>query len=133
MTAPCFHSDLKVKKVGRYTWELLEDLVFESKMLRGFLVLPKGSVIDFASTPRLIWWLLPKNGQYDWGTALHDGGYKGLLRTRSGQRIRLTRELSDLLMDEGNEAVGVSGSERKVLLFGVRAFGGKAYKGVPHA
>jgi hypothetical protein len=129
VTAPCFHSALAVEKVSAYHWRLTQDLVFQSALLRGYVIVPKGSVVDFASTPRALWWLLPKSGQYDWGTCLHDAGYKGLLRTMAGQRIHLIRELCDRLMDEGNEAVGVNIAQRKILLRGVRLFGGGAYKG----
>jgi hypothetical protein len=131
MTPPCFHSALRVEKVGRYDWRLTDSLVFESVLLKGFVIVPVGSVLDFASTPRFMWWLLPKTGAYDFGSALHDAGYKGLLRTSDGKRIRLIRGLCDLLMDEGNEAVGVSLVERKILLRGVQLFGEHAYKGVP--
>lgn len=131
MTPPCFHTALRVQKVGRYDWELTDDLVFESVRMRGLLMLPKGAIVDFASTPRAIWWLLPKTGQYDYGCALHDGGYRGLLQTLDGQRIRLIRPLCDLLMDEGNEAVGVNPVARALLLRGVQWFAGGAYKGEP--
>jgi hypothetical protein len=133
LVPPCFHTALRVEKVGAYDWKVLEPLIFESKRIRGFFVLPAGAVIDFASTPRFLWWWLPKSGQYDYGTALHDGGYRGLLQTRDGRRIRLTREFSDLLMDEANEAAGVGSKTRAVLLRGVQWFGGGAYKGVPNA
>jgi hypothetical protein len=111
VTAPCFHSALSVEKVSAYHWRLTQDLVFQSALLRGYVIVPKGS------------------GQYDWGSTLHDAGYKGLLRTMAGQRIHLIRELCDRLMDEGNEAVGVNIAQRKILLRGVQLFGGHAYRG----
>lgn len=133
MTAPCFHSALRVEKVGAHDWRLLEDLIFESAKLRGLLVVPAGTVVDFASTPRWLWTLIPKSGQYDYGATLHDAGYKGQLRTISGQRIRLIRSLCDELMDEGSAAAGVGKKTRAIMLAGVRMFGGGAYKGVPDA
>jgi hypothetical protein len=126
---PCFLSSIRVEKVGRFDWQFTDDLVFHSSRLRGVILLPAGSVIDFASTPRFLWSLLPKTGQYDYGCALHDGGYRGLLRTVGGQRIYLIKPLCDLLMDEGNAAVGVSRAERVMLLKGVQWFG-RGYKGV---
>ena len=126
-----FLTALRMEKVGRYDWRLTDDLVFQSARLRGLIVLPADSVIDLASTPRAIWWLLPKSGQYDYGVSLHDGGYRGLLRTIDGQRIRLIRRLCDLLMDEANEATGVNDVERALLFRGVRLFGGGSYRGVP--
>jgi hypothetical protein len=124
-----FHSALEVRKVGEYKWLVLIDLVFYSAILRGYVVLPAGSIIDFASTPRWLWWLVPKSGQYDYGTALHDGGYKGLLKTGTGRGMNLSRELSDLLMDEANEATGVDNAIRLILLRGVQLFGSKHYDG----
>lgn len=119
---------LRVEKVGQYDWQFTQDLIYSSVLLQGLIVLPAGSVIDFASTPRFLWWLLPKNGQYDYGCALHDGGYRGLLRTYQGQRIHLIKPLCDLLMDEANAAVGVAPSERAMLLKGVQWFG-NGYRG----
>lgn len=128
MIPPCFVSSIRVEKVGRFDWRFTDDLVFSSRLLHGAVVLPAGSVIDFASTPRFLWSLLPKTGQYDYGCALHDGGYRGLLRTATGERIHLIKPLCDLLMDEGNAAVGVSEIERALLLRGVQWFG-RGYKG----
>lgn len=141
---PCFHSPCDVRKVGARHWMMLDHLVFESKWLGGLLVLPKGAIIDFASTPRFLWSILPKTGQYDYGTALHDGGYKRLLRSARwvptmeqgrvvviGETVTLTREIADKLMDEANAAVGVKGWERALLFRGTRMFGWAHYRGMP--
>ena len=130
LVAPCFHTGLRLEKVGRHDWELTDPLIFESKVHRGLFILPRGSVIDLTSTPRAIWWLLPKTGQYDLAAAVHDGAYRGLLVTIAGERVRLIRSLADALMDEACEATGVSGWERRLLYRGVRLFGGSSYKGV---
>lgn len=133
LVPPCFHTPLRVEKVAGTArdWLVFEPLIFESVLLRGFVVLPGGAVINFASTPSAIWTVLPPTGQYDYATAIHDGGYRGLLVTLTGQRIRLIRELCDRLMVECAEATGVSEAEQALLFGGVRLFGAGSYHGVP--
>lgn len=128
---PYFHTPLRIEKIGPRDWRLLEHLVFESALLKGPLMVPAGAVVNFASTPRFLWSLVPPSGAYDFGCCLHDAGYRGTLQTMGGQRIRLIRELCDKLMDEANEATGVSGPIRFILYRGVRLFAAGAYKGVP--
>jgi len=148
LVAPCFHSGLVVEKVGVRNWLFREHLVYETLLFgppapgrNTLIVLPKGSVVNFGSTPRILWTWLPPTGQYDWGTALHDGGYNGLLyagRFVEGtlqlrSHIHLARHLCDKLMDEANEAVGVSERDRRILYHGCRLFAGGAYHGARHA
>ncbi len=118
-----FISDLDIRKVGAYKWKVLKDLVYYSVLLGGIVILPAGSIIDFASTPRWLWWLVPKSGQYDFGTALHDGAYQNILVNEDWQRINVVKHLADLLMDEANKAVGVDEKTRLILLKGVQWFG----------
>jgi hypothetical protein len=133
LVPPCFHTPLRVERVlgTARDWQLLEPLVFESALLRGFLVLPGGAVVNFASTPPIVWSVLPPTGMYDWATAMHDGAYRGLLVTLTGQRIRLIRLLADYLLLEAAEATGVSREARTALFHGVRLFGEPHYRGVP--
>lgn len=133
ITAPRFLTALCNRKVGPRDWELTDDLVFESRDLGGIVVMPKGARYNGASTPRFLWWLIPPSGAFDYGVALHDGAYRGLLVTRDGTRIRLIQRLADRLMDEANEATGVSLWERTILYRGVRLFGRPHYSGVPAA
>ena len=133
LVPPCFRSPLRVEKVTARTWRVLEPLIFESVDLDGLVVLPAGALTNFASTPRFLWWLVPPSGQYDYGAALHDGGYRGTLQTEDGARMRLIRPLCDRLFDEANRAVGVNAAIRWMLYRGVRLFGGSSYTGVPDA
>jgi hypothetical protein len=131
MTPPYFRTALRLEKIGPHDWRLLEPLIFESRLLRGALVMPAGAETDLASTPRFVWALLPKSGAWDYACALHDGGYRGTLQTADGQRVRLIRRLADDVMREAMEATAVPAWARRLMYRAVRWFGGSAYQGVP--
>ena len=135
LVPPCFHTPLRVEKVAGTArdWRVYESLVFESCLLHGFVVLPAGVIINFASVPRGLWNLLPPTGFYDFGTALHDGSYRAQLVTLAGHPMHLIRELCDKLLLEACEATGVCEHERWLLYHGVRVGGGSSYHGLGDA
>lgn len=106
---------------------LLEPLKFYSARHRGIFVVPPGFATDFASIPRGLWNLIPKRGKHDRAAVLHDAGYRGVIQTKSGQRVRLTRELVDALFLEGMAAAGVGWLTRSLMYRAVRLFGATAY------
>ncbi len=59
-------------------WELKKSFVYHigSKFSRKYVVVPKGFVTDFASTPGLLWSWLPPFGHYTKAAVLHDWIYK---------------------------------------------------------
>ena len=121
---------LRLEKIGDHLWRLLEPLVVYSARLRGILVAPAGMVTDLASTPRFVWTFLPKSGAYDYGCVMHDGAYTGDLQTQDGQVVHLIRLYADRLLDEVNEATGVSGASRWCLYHAVRVFSGSYFHGL---
>lgn len=50
---PGFLTDLEAREIGVDKWELLDDLVYHSKLI-GMITAPKGFVTDFDSTPRWV-------------------------------------------------------------------------------
>ena len=135
LVPPCFHTPLRVEKImdTARDWRVFDPLVYESVLLRGFVVLPAGAIINFASSPRPLWSIIPPTGQYDAPCGLHDGGYRGQLQTLDGQRIHLIRELCDKLLLEACEAIGVPEHERWLLYHGVRVGGAGSYHGLGDA
>ena len=65
-------------------WKLLESFVYElGKLGSGeVLIVLKGFITDFASTPRAIWWLFPPWGRYGKAAVLHDWLYNEGIGTR---------------------------------------------------
>lgn len=70
-----FTKELIVKplKDGK-TWELMEEFEYYSRSPDSGtrVIIPAGFTTDFASTPRITWWLLPPWGSYGKATVVHD-------------------------------------------------------------
>ena len=56
---------------GKY-WYLRETLIWRSRMLPHAVQVPAGFVTDFASIPRVFWWLLPTWEGYGPAAIVHD-------------------------------------------------------------
>ena len=55
----------------RPNYRLLEELSFE--LSNGDVItVPEGFIWDLSSVPRIIWWLLPPNGDFDVAYLIHD-------------------------------------------------------------
>lgn len=94
-------------------------LVYQSAALRRWIKVPSGFETDFASIPRLLWRVLPKNSTYDGAAVLHDYGYAG----------HLSRCESDDLFYEAMIVLGVPPWKARLMFYAVRVFGGFAYRG----
>ena len=70
---------------GRW-WELVQPLEYRGRDRR--ITVPAGTITDFASTPRMLWVLLPPFGRYMRAAVVHDHLYrtKGVDR-RTADRI----------------------------------------------
>ena len=69
-----FTDDLIVKSVSASKWQLMDPFFYyfdESDKTKGVTV-PVGFITDFASTPRIIWSIIPPTGRYTKAAALHD-------------------------------------------------------------
>lgn len=58
---------------GKFTVELLEDLVYESNGRK--IIVPKGFMSDLATIPRIFQLFIPKVGPYNAAAIVHDWGY----------------------------------------------------------
>lgn len=115
-----FKSELIVKRdvSNDNAWIVQEPLVWEDdayeiKVLRGF-------DFDFASIPKIITNILPKNGQeYDRAACLHDALYAGEV---------FEREMCDEIFLKAMESDGVSYAKRYAMYWAVKAAGGLVWK-----
>lgn len=80
---------------------------------------PKHDESDGASTPRLIWGIIPPFGKHFPGAAAHDHWYR---------KTKLPKRLCDALFLEAMEANGVSWLWRHVIWLGVTLGGYWAFK-----
>jgi len=92
--------------------EILSDLVF----------IPQGFIFDFASIPRLLWFILgsPATGKHRRAAFIHDWLY-------ASQKI--TREKADLIFLLIMKEDGVSFIKRRLIYSGVRVGGWVAWSG----
>ncbi|HXG72285.1 MAG TPA: DUF1353 domain-containing protein [Gemmatimonadaceae bacterium] len=118
-----FLSPLRVEKCQDGRWKLLEPLAFHSVRFRGIFVAPAGFVTDFASTPRALWFLYPKDGPWSRASVFHDAGYHHALLTARGQPVHLIKAFSDELFLEGLVADGVRQADRVLMYRAVCWFG----------
>lgn len=65
-----FKTFLVVRAIDEKYWELEGDLVYEGN--EDHFLVPKGYLTDFASVPRMFWWLIPRYGRYTEAAVLHD-------------------------------------------------------------
>lgn len=98
-------------------WELLAPLTYISGPLT--VVVPKGFVTDFASTPRVLWPLVPPTGRYTRAAVVHDYLY------RSGVTSRV---LADAVFLEAMGVLEAKRWRRWLMYLSVRAFGWVAYR-----
>lgn len=59
-----------VRQATEEDWSLEEELVYQGRTQR--FVVPRGTLTDFASVPRVFAWLVPKYGLFTAAAVLHD-------------------------------------------------------------
>jgi hypothetical protein len=98
-------------------WVLMQDLIFSSTIL-GQIIVPKGFISDFASTPQALWCDLPPTGKYTPAAVVHDFLYA----TGTG-----TREQADNVLREAMQDLGVDWRRAELIFDGVRIGGQHAW------
>lgn len=113
-----FHTTLQVEQLDAERWRLMEMLAFSSGKYDTMTIVPKDTVTDFASVPRmpLAYWLFAGIGQA--AAVVHDWLYSG---------GTVPREVADNIFLEAMEACGVSAWRRLPMYWAVRAFGAARY------
>lgn len=100
------------------TWYLELPLGYLSTLVGELFTVPARFKTDFASIPRCVHWLLPKNGEYDAPAVLHDWLYA------TGTT---NRETADYIFLEAMESIKVPAWKRALIFGAVRKFGWKAW------
>lgn len=105
----------RTDKAGRELFELHEDLIYEigENGTSICLVVPKGYVTDFASTPRFLWRILPPFGKHGRAAVLHDF---------LCQCNNFSRGVGDALFYEAMTSLGVASWRKVSMYLGVRFY-----------
>lgn len=115
-----FLTPLKVQLVdgaaaqGRGTWQLLEDLVYQSDAAGATFSAPAGFITDFESVPRIPGVFELLGDLYSQPAAMHDWLYCS---------HPCDRETADKVLREAILATGGSSLHAALIFQGVRAFG----------
>lgn len=133
-----FLTELLVRELRDGRHQLMQDLWFYSAEIAtasggsGILIVPLGTVTNYASVPRGFWNTFPPDGPWKWAATLHDAASHGQVETPAGGRIHLVKALTDKLF---REAMGIPPCDavpawkrwlmyRLVVRFGSGAYGG---------
>lgn len=135
-----FRFPLRVEQVDAETWRLTALLVFVSARYQTTIIVPEGTVTDFASVPRipLAYWLFAGVGQA--AAVVHDWTYR--------VDTNVPRDVADNIFLEAMEALDAAALEKKsglgrvvaarayaarrrAMWLGVRAFGSSRYRAAP--
>lgn len=93
---------------------------------KGVITIPKGTLTDGASVPRVFWNIFDPFGKYFPAALLHDYLYKIV----AGDKYNFTRKEIDLLFKEAMFNCGVDWMTRETVYRAVRLFGWKAFRKV---
>lgn len=118
-----FLSPLRTEKIGARRSLLIDDLMYESVILPGLFIVPRGYQTDLASIPRILWIAAPPVDVYDPAAVVHDGGYGNALLTEHGERIFLIKAWCDRLFLEACLSVGVSRWRAELMYQAVHRYG----------
>jgi len=118
MPAICSAIDLEFLEPRK--WRVVRDIVYHHPVT---VTVPAGMITDLASTPRLLWPILPPTGSYAPAAILHD--YLYLEGRLDGEPI--TRVRADRLFLAAMRALGVGWLIRRIVYWGVRIGGWVAW------
>jgi len=98
-----FTGEIILKKIGSRIWEVYTPFEYHigSEDSNDIITIPKGMSTDFASVPRLLWAILPPDGQYTAATIVHDFLYfmNGIkIAIQSGSRMIYIKEKYPFLL-----------------------------------
>ena len=110
-----------VRQINSREWILLEDLEYHvgNPNSDDIILVPKGFVTDFASSPKWTWWLIPPFGRFSPAVVLHDWLYRNHFRTRKE---------ADGIMLEAMIVMDVPVWQRNLMYWAVRMFGQKSWE-----
>ena len=117
-----FLTELECREVGEGRWQLLSDLVYQSEILNGGVIAPKGFVTDFASVPRVPIAYMLFGDRAHREAVVHDYLY---------QRHTVKKSIADKVFLEAMKARGKKPLIRWAMYAGVVLGGRSSYKSGP--
>jgi Protein of unknown function (DUF1353) len=118
-----FLSPLRTEKISARRWLLTDDLAYQTNLLHGIFIAPRGFQTDLASIPRILWPIAPKVDLYDAAAVIHDAAYAHALVTADGERVELVKVWADLIFREAILSCGVSEWRAHLMYLAVKRFG----------
>ena len=117
-----FLTELECKEIGEGRWQLLSDLVYQSEILKGGVLVPKGFVTDFASVPRVPIAYMLFGDRAHREAVVHDFLY---------QKHVVKKSVADKVFLEAMKARGKKRAIRWAMYMGVVLGGRSSYKSGP--
>lgn len=105
-------------------YRLLEGLEIELSNSK-VITIPKGFVWDASSTPRLFWWLLPPEGDFELAALIHDYLYVHKITSRkfADKEMLIWSKVTN-----GTKKISLKNIDNWTRYYGVRAFGFLVWK-----
>lgn len=108
---------LSTKSRDGHNFKLIEEFSFTCKD-GTVIIVPVGAESDGASTPRIVWDIIPPFGLYWMAAFLHDYLYR---------YTKYTKEFCDGVLLEAMECLGVDEETREIIYDAVKDFGHEAF------
>jgi hypothetical protein len=119
---PRFLDPLVIEELDGRNFRVVQEFDYHTDVDTLFVIhIPAGFLTDFASVPKILWNILPPNGQYGKAAVVHDYCY----RTPGF----CTKDEADSVFLEAMTALGVGWWTRMTMYKAVHFFGGSSYKG----
>jgi len=111
-------------------WKLHRSFTYHvgSEYSNMVVVVPAGSITDFASIPSIFWSLLPSWGKYGKAAVVHDWLYHQHNILSRGSKSSITRKEADIIFYEGMLVSGTRRWKAEVMYWAVRLFGQLAWR-----
>ena len=106
--------DVEVLEDGRH-YRMLTEFDFASQVVEAIVRVPRGFVTDFASTPRVLWALIPPMGRYGKPAVIHDLLYQD----PASLPVPVTWMQANRVLLEGMEVLHVGRITRWAIFAGV--------------
>lgn len=112
---------LRPMKDGKH-WQITESLMYYAGELGSdtYVLVPQGSLTDFASVPQVLQNIFPPWGLYGPAAVVHDQLYSDQVMVVAGQIQPITRKRADDIFLEAMEVLGVPAWKRRTMYAGVR-------------
>jgi len=135
-----FLTELLVRELRDGRHQLMQDFwIYSAQLARetggsGIYLAPLGAIVNYISSPRLLWPIVPRDGPEKWASVGHDVASHGELLDVTGLPAYLTKKQTDHLFRELMAIPPcdqVPGWKRWLMYRAVKRFGTGTYGGTP--